>query len=413
MSTSWPARLWRAIIPAPDPLPPEDTADRAVRRWRRLLHIGSWLVAGYLFLYFGSGEIYRVSIEGSATGTKLATSVVDPVIRLILAAFAAAPVVLCRWRPMLAWLSWLVALAIVWTFVLVFPPTLYAVLALVSYTVGLRYPARAVALVWVVSTVLTTGFGVVRNDLGYGLNAGVLALAAAVVGNSVRARRVARDRLLEQQRESAEQQGRVRLLEERARIARDLHDVVAHHMSLIVVQASSAPARLRTLPAEAGAEFAAIGDSARESLAEMRRMLSVLRGADSGGDAPGLDGLESLVDSVRSAGTPVTLEIEGSPADLPSTVGVTAYRIVQEALSNVIRHASGSATGVEIRHTAATLRVRVHNAGPPPERRGVAETGGTGHGLAGMRERVVLLGGELVTGPDGDGFTVEARIPLA
>lgn len=400
MITPWPAGLWRDLTAAPDPLPPEETADPAVRRWRRLIHIGSWLVAGYLFFFLGHGDIYTAD---AALG-----------IRLALAATAAAPVVLCRWAPLLAWLVWLLALAIVWVFLVPrLPPTMYAVLALVTYTVGVRYPARVAGFVCIASTVVVTVYGSYCDDLGYGLNAGVLSLVAALIGDSVRSRRLARERLLEQQRESATQQGRLRLLEDRARIARDLHDVVAHHMSLIAVQASSAPARLHGLPAGAGAEFAAIGESARESLAEMRRMLSVLRSADPATvDPPGLAGLESLVESVRSAGTPVTLGIDGSPTELPSTVGVAAYRIVQEALSNVIRHAPGAATRVEIRRTPEVLRVRVHDAGSPHGRRGVAEPAGTGHGLAGMRERVVLLGGELTTGPDGDGFTVEASIPL-
>ncbi|MFC7624738.1 sensor histidine kinase [Microlunatus sp. GCM10028923] len=213
-------------------------------------------------------------------------------------------------------------------------------------------------------------------------------------------RRHARDRI-------AEEEGLRRVLEERARIARELHDVVAHHMSIIAVQASTAPYRLDPGRPDVVDEFQSIGASARASLQELRQLLDVLRGTGPAA-MPGLAELPKLAESARVAGVQVELIIDGE-AGPGSEAGSTAYRIVQEALSNVVRHAPGAATVARITAEADALVVEVINE---PSRQPVRPTA-PGHGLTGMRERVTATGGALRTGPTPNGgFRVEARLPL-
>jgi signal transduction histidine kinase len=205
-------------------------------------------------------------------------------------------------------------------------------------------------------------------------------------------------------------------MEERARIARELHDVVAHNLSMISVQAETARLTTDGLSAEGQQRFVSIGETAREALTEMRRLLGVLRD-DAGGVAerapqPGLDQLAALLDDACEAGTPVRLVMQGRVAPLPSGVDLTAYRIVQEALSNARQHAPGARVDIELDYTPDALTVSVRDDGPGPAPEG--ETAGSGHGLLGMRERVAMVGGQLVTGTaDGGGFLVEARLPIA
>ncbi|MEU4212698.1 sensor histidine kinase [Streptomyces sp. NPDC026206] len=246
-----------------------------------------------------------------------------------------------------------------------------------------------------------------------------------VVGALLRERGLARRALAEQETISEAERARRTLLEERARIARELHDVVAHHMSVITVQADSAPYRIADLPEAAREEFTAIAATARESLTEMRRLLGVLRSEDGSGAAggperapqPGVGRIPQLVEATVRAGVPVELSMpEPVPAALPQTVDLSAYRIAQEALANVVRHAPGAATRVSVSldgdRTGLTLLVvnaATAEPGAPP-----LETSGTGHGLVGMRERVRLVGGTLDTGPLPDGgFRVAARLPFA
>ncbi|WP_081236411.1 sensor histidine kinase [Streptomyces viridosporus] len=205
------------------------------------------------------------------------------------------------------------------------------------------------------------------------------------------------------------------LLEERARIARELHDVVAHHMSVITVQADTAAHRLDGLPPVVQEEFTSIAATARESLGEMRRLLGVLRNEEAHGELapqPGLTRIGQLVEAVAKAGVPV--EFAPCDADVPEVVGLSAYRIVQEALANVVRHAPGAPTQVSVSEDGERLTVLVVNGPPPEPPAAPLEEGGTGHGLIGMRERVRLADGTLDTGPLPDGgFRVAAQIPLA
>ncbi|GAB3755822.1 sensor histidine kinase [Microlunatus parietis] len=203
----------------------------------------------------------------------------------------------------------------------------------------------------------------------------------------------------------AEEEGLRRVLEERARIARELHDVVAHHMSVVAVQASTAPYRLDPGRPDVVDEFRSIGASARASLQELRQLLDVLRGA-APPPTPGLADVPKLVESARVAGVPVQLIMDGR-ADPGADAGTAAYRIVQEALSNVIRHAPGAETLVRIATEPDLLLIDVRNRRPPQPVRPTAP----GHGLTGMRERVTATGGTLTTGPTDDGgFRVEARL---
>jgi signal transduction histidine kinase len=261
------------------------------------------------------------------------------------------------------------------------------------------------------------------------LNEDELAFTAFLVavillaGNQVGRLRHTRQKLAAQTEVSELEQARRAVLEERARIARELHDVVAHHMSLIAVRAETAPYRLGGLPEPARDEFAAVAQASREALAEMRRLLGVLRSESVGPELapqPDLSAIGDLVAAARRAGMSVHY-LPPEPEHLerpPGAVALAGFRIVQEALANATRHAPGAAVTVQIWPSTRELSVRVHND-PPPGRNpddaasvagGIED--GVGHGVAGMRERATLLGGEFSAGPTGDGgFAVAATMP--
>jgi signal transduction histidine kinase len=204
------------------------------------------------------------------------------------------------------------------------------------------------------------------------------------------------------------------VLEERTRIARELHDVVAHHMSLIAVRAETAPYRLKGLPESAQAEFGSLSEVAREALAEMRRLLGVFR-HDQPADLapqPTLADVPSLVGAARQAGLAVELSVPPTLDHVPSGVGVCAYRIVQESLSNASQHAPGAAVTVSVGRDSGAVLLRVAN-GPGWPAGSSENHHAPGHGLTGMRERVALLGGSLSAEPSPDGgFVVSAVLPL-
>lgn len=219
---------------------------------------------------------------------------------------------------------------------------------------------------------------------------------------------------LRREREHAAlEEARRALVEERTRIARELHDVIAHSMSVIQVQASTARYRLPTIGDEAAAEFDDIASTARSSLTEMRRMLGVLRTEDQTAElAPqkGIDDVPALVDTMRRAGVEAGLSLVGmeTASAAPVSVQIAAYRIVQEGLSNAVRHAAGTPVTVQLQADADTLRIRVRNAvttaGSAP---------GSGHGLRGMRERTEILGGTFAADQQADGtWLVDAALPL-
>ncbi|MEE6263358.1 sensor histidine kinase [Plantactinospora sonchi] len=278
----------------------------------------------------------------------------------------------------------------------------------------------------------------------------LLWLAVALVRARRRYRRVVAERgwLVERERESA---ARTAVEAERARIARELHDIVSHNVSLMVVQAGAAREVLATMPDEAAAALRAVEGAGRDAMTELRHLLGLLAPAADGDDPaedgglapqPSLGQLSPLVDRIAFAGLPVEVRISGEPVPLPAGIDVTAYRIVQEALTNALRHGSGDRAEVTIRYAARYLRVEVLDSGPsvlsggrPGVRRpgtappGPADAGtgrhgsarattggdrsGAGRGLLGLRERVAVYGGELDARRRlGGGYRVRARIPL-
>ncbi|MFI8103840.1 sensor histidine kinase [Streptomyces sp. NPDC086023] len=342
------------------------------------------------------------------------------------------PLVLAVTRPLQAW--WAISAAdVAGGFVLLASsgvdgrPWPWTPMVIVGYLVlmtalGLREGRRALVGVWLATGAAGAVFELLSPNRAAGLTVLLFVLTGTVllVTATLRGRGEAERRLVEQETISEAERARRTLLEERARIARELHDVVAHHMSVITVQADSAPYRLPDLPEGARDEFASIAAAARESLTEMRRLLSVLRSEGAEGERapqPGLDRVQQLVEATVRAGVPAELSMAADlpgPGELPQAVGLSAYRIVQEALANVVRHAPGSATRVSVRGDGeGWLHVLVVN-GPAAEPAAPLEGGtGTGHGLVGMRERVRLTGGFLDTGPLPDGgFRVAARLPL-
>ncbi|MFI8404670.1 sensor histidine kinase [Streptomyces sp. NPDC085463] len=266
-----------------------------------------------------------------------------------------------------------------------------------------------------------------------------IALAAAVGAAgclgavAVRARRLYRAAveergwLLERERESA---ARTAVDAERARIAAELHDVVSHNVSLMVVQAGAAREVLDTMPEEAAAAMSAVETAGRNTMTESRHLFGLLAPAQNGDDAPcdvdlspqpSLSRLSPLIDRIAFAGLPVETRISGEPRPLPNGVDVTAYRIIQEALTNALKHGNGAKAEVTVRYTDHYLRVEVLNDGPsvlsdggPARRRPVpGRAEGTGRGLLGLRERVTVYGGDLDARRRlGGGYRVRARIPL-
>jgi signal transduction histidine kinase len=237
----------------------------------------------------------------------------------------------------------------------------------------------------------------------------VLVVAPWLVGRAMRGRLHEAEALA---RRAAElETDRVRAVaDERARIARELHDVIAHSVSVMVVQAGAAEEVLRVDAARAAEPLRAVQETGRQALTEMSRLVGLLRedGDELGlAPQPGLGDLETLVAQVREAGLPVELQIEGAPRTVPLGVDLSAYRVVQEALTNAIKHAGDARATVVLRYRPQTLEVEVVDDG----RGGVDGVGG-GHGLIGMRERIAVFGGEFDAGPsDAGGFRVRAVLP--
>jgi signal transduction histidine kinase len=242
----------------------------------------------------------------------------------------------------------------------------------------------------------------------------LFAVAALVTGESIR-RRGAAVAALDATEEAMAESVRTRTaMEERARIARELHDIVAHHLTVIAIESEAARLTSPELSAAAGGRLEAIAATAREALTETRRLLGVLR-EDTGGEAdrapqPGLGELDELIDRARATGTPITLRSDGEVAPLPHSIDTAAYRIVQEALTNARRHATGAEVDVEMSYRDHALHLRVRDYGPGvPNGETVV-----GHGLTGMRERATLAGGTFSSGPAvGGGFEVVAVLPTS
>ncbi|MCX4524261.1 MULTISPECIES: sensor histidine kinase [unclassified Streptomyces] len=253
--------------------------------------------------------------------------------------------------------------------------------------------------------------------------------------------------LLERERESA---ARTAVDAERARLAAELHDIVSHNVSLMVVQAGAAREVLATMPQEAAAAMGAVESAGRNTMTELRHLLGLLAPAQDGTDEPlaayggggadtrltavtpltpqpSLSGLSRLVDRIAFAGLPVEVRISGEPRPLPAGIDVTAYRIIQEALTNALKHGDGVKAEVTVRYADHALRVEVLNSGPSvlagagadpahgagERRRSIPKAEGAGRGLIGLRERVAVYGGDLdARRRIGGGYRVRAKLPL-
>ncbi|WP_433324031.1 sensor histidine kinase [Spirillospora sp. CA-294931] len=247
----------------------------------------------------------------------------------------------------------------------------------------------------------------------FGMILAGLVIAVLVFGDAVSGRRLAEAILRRQEELRKEDLARQAVLEERARIARELHDVVAHHMSVIAMQAEAAPYKIPELPDSARQTFGVVRDAAREALAETRRVVGLLRSDDDEAaersPQPGLDRLDDLVGTARQSGLAVAVAVVGVPRQVSAGVDLSAFRIVQESLSNATRYAPGSRVQIEIKYEESRLRIEVADDGP---RSTPDESHSGGHGLVGMRERVAMLSGSLEAGPRGDGgWSVIAGLP--
>jgi len=310
------------------------------------------------------------------------------------------------------------------------------VVALAAYSLAAARPRRVSLPVLAASAVLAIiavaagldgawssryfGGGWLANP-GDAVMAGVILAAAWLAGDGARTRRAY---LAEVERRASDaerdrdRQAELAAAAERSRITRELHDVIAHALSVIVIQAQGGGAALRLRhPDQASTAFGAIITTGRDALAETRRLLGVVR-RDPADDLelapqPGLDRLSELVGQVRRAGTPVELRVEGEPRPLAASVELSAYRIIQEGLTNTIKHGGpGAAATVRVSYRAADICVEVTDNGRGLDGRGPELPPG-GHGLRGMQTRVGMLGGEFDAGPlPGGGFRVQARLPL-
>jgi signal transduction histidine kinase len=341
--------------------------------------------------------------------------------QLLLAVPVVAPLPLAARYPMLAWRAgWLALLlaplvpAAWWGGWPWGPGQILAMLGAFCMA-GFRQQRTELWWMWALSLIpwllwLTADIANLHGPAGSVVVFTVAVIAVDSIGSRLRAQRF----LATQTQRAEAERARRAVLEERTRIARELHDVVAHHMSLIAVRAETAPYRLNGLPESARAEFGSLSEVAREALAEMRRLLGVLRHDQPAALAPQprLADLPALVDAARQAGAPVEFSASAALGQVPAGVGVCAYRIVQESLSNASQHAPGAPITVSVGRDRGAVLLRVANGpGGPPARHGNQHR--PGHGLTGMHERVALLGGSLTAGPaPGGGFVVSAVLPL-
>jgi signal transduction histidine kinase len=289
---------------------------------------------------------------------------------------------------------------------------------LTAYSVGSRAEGRRA--LWMPPALVLASVPFFAAAVVHGQDSGniipsfVWLLAAWATGRTVRSWRHKNVALEQANRELAEQrelQAQAAVVVERGRIARELHDVVAHNVSMMVVQAGAAARVLHGDQPHVRNALEAIAATGRQTVDEMRTLLGVLRSGDEPGalaPQPGLAGLEQLVCGIRDAGLPVTLRIEGTPCPLPQALDLSAYRIVQEALTNTLKHAGPAQAQVTVRYADRAIELEITDTGTS-----TPAGQGTGHGLIGMRERVAMFGGELqATQAGSGGFTVRVRLPL-
>jgi signal transduction histidine kinase len=296
-----------------------------------------------------------------------------------------------------------------------YPPMASPAVPLIVYMAATRLDARQSRLVLIVAAVaswVTTTVAAGPTEV----DAVLIVAGSWLLGHYVRTRRLLvaelEQRAADLERQREEQAGRA-VAEERLRIARELHDVLAHTMSVVAVQAGTGRLVGADHPDAALAALAAVETTARSAMDEMRQILTVLRADDGLGAAvtptPGLDDLPALVTQVGEAGIDVDVHVDGEPRPVPTGVGLAVYRIIQEALTNVIKHAGRAHASVLLRYTDDDMVVEVRDDG----RATAPNVAAGGHGLIGMRERAAVHGGELTAGPDPHGgFVVRARLPV-
>ena len=283
---------------------------------------------------------------------------------------------------------------------------------LALYTVAAHVPRRQALGASLAAAATLLGVGAAIGKAGQLFAYAILFAAAWAIGDSLGARRAYTRELEEKaerlERERATEAARA-VAEEQTRIGRELHDVIAHNLSVIVVQAAAANDVFDARPDRAREALREIEATGRSALGELRGLLGAVSGDDTQfAPPPGLEQLDALVTQVRSAGLEVSVSVEGTPRALPIAIDLSAYRVVQEALTNTLKHAHASRVGVDLRFTDDALAIEVRDDG-----RGNGNGGGTGSGLIGMRERVVTYGGTLRVGPAaGGGFLVAASFPL-
>ncbi|MGW2644065.1 sensor histidine kinase [Streptomyces sp. NPDC001393] len=422
-------RAWLGENPSPQSPP------LSRHRWARLL---TYLVTFYFALAIALGGAEELA---NAYGFTTAVAFFSTFLQ-------AVAVVLALWRPVPAWaLSLFAALATAllarqqmmgpllrlaspgWPWATPVLLAHMAVLVLLALRVRFRGTVAALVTTALVTAVVEGGLGAARYSPTGTVAVGLFAIATAI-GAALRSRSEARSELVQQTTITAEERARRTLLEERSRIARELHDVVAHHMSVISIQAQVAPHLVENPSEELKENLAGIRNNALEALTELRRVLGVLRsegpddpeaveeahrlptpGTGPAPDAPqpNLARLDALMENTRAAGLDVVKTVEGEPRGYPQGVELSAYRIVQEALSNVLRHAPGARVGVTVLHHPHGICLDITNSPPSLP---VPPTPGSGHGLLGMRERAAMLGGHVVaTGEQDGGFRVTAFLP--
>ncbi|MEU0677621.1 histidine kinase [Streptomyces sp. NPDC006172] len=389
------------------PLPPKEPDGFLIRRLTgRKRGYATWRWHAVV-VALGALAALVASVDESSNGTGL-----------VCAAFVLAPVLLTLVRPAGAfWLS-LLSSSLVgaiatgygsWPWL----PGSFISHLTVMVVVAVRTRPRTAAWMWL----LTATYGFLAETLftdSYSTDIAPMLVFSAFALLAVslwHIRRQAEREVTAQQTVTEHERSRRTLLEERTTIARELHDVVAHHMSVVAIQAEAAPYRVENPPPELEKAFATIRENAVAALTELRRVLGVVRAEDyEAPDAPQptLADLEGLLSNVREAGLDVDKTVTGAIRELPQGVELSAYRIVQEALSNTLRHAPGAEAKVEVSYVLGGLGLRIVNA-PPPQPSLVKPSPGAGHGITGMRERVSMLGGEMTaeaTAPGGYEVTV-------
>jgi signal transduction histidine kinase len=376
---------------------------------------GDWVLTLVLAVLF---QIEVWTIDPSHPPGDVGTEVFSSAERAVAAAAGLVLTLSLAWRRLapLAVLALALATSVLANFVAVLDAATTPAIALVVavYSVGAHTERvrGAVGGLGVAALIAANVAG--QFSLGDLLFIATIVGGAWLAGRAMRYRRE-RERALERltvdlERER-EEKARAAVAEERVRIARELHDVVAHAISVIVLQARGGRRSLATDPEETREALDTIEATGSEALAEMRRLLGMLRRDDEEialAPQPSLRYLDALAAQVGEAGLPVDLAVEGEPIELPPGVDLSAYRIVQEALTNALKHAGPATARVVVRYRENDLELEIADTGA-----GASASDGEGHGLAGMRERVSLYGGKIEAGPrDGGGFAVRARVPL-